>query len=202
MALIVRQKMSDLETTQESPVYDPEADEITIRERCVPITSLDGTTQLMKISPPVVPVDPRSKFQKLEHAPSQAFDAFLYLLFEKYAGTYKQAMYSGLAEQHIRISVNVEYDPAIGTREISYQLICGQKTSPIAITPSIKNWNAFLDKTEEQVKNLCKVHIKRKTKEEIARRDSERAIMSDDEVSTRVSQTLISGMAPIQKNTD
>lgn len=200
MALIFDERMTDLETTQESPVFDPEADEITVRERCVPITSLDGTTQLMKIAPPVIPFEAQAKTQSIECTPSQAFDAFLYMLFDKYAENYKQAMYAGLAEQHIRIAAKVEYNESTETREISYQLICGQKSSPIAITPSIKNWNAFLDKTEEQIKNLCKVHISRKRQQERAKRDLEHSVGSDPTVSARVSQTLITGLAPIQKN--
>lgn len=201
--------MTDLENTQECPVLDPEADEITLRERFVSVTSLDGSTQLMRIEPPVLPSPDEikrlaqdqlegAKKLQLEYPLTQVFDMFLYQLFEKYAADYKQAMYRGLAEQGIKIAVEVNFEPSTQNKIISYQLICTKKSPPIIITPKTDHWNAFLDKTEEQIKTLCRLHLDRKAKQRTSERNPVAEASPGNIVSTSVSQTLVSARFPEQ----
>jgi hypothetical protein len=203
MALICDKRMSDLETTQECPVFDPEADEITLRERCVSIINLDGSVQLIRIEPPVLPAPDQikrlaqdsledAKKLQLQYPLTQIFDTFLYQLFEKYAGEFRQTMYRGLAEQGIKIAVEVDYESTSESRIISYQLICTKNSPPITITPKTNKWSAFLDKTEVQIKTLCHLHLTRKAKQKTSERNLAAEVAPGNKVSSSVSQTLVS----------
>lgn len=199
--------MTDLEKTLESAVYDPEAEEITLRQRCVTIASLDGTVNILPVDAPAVPkieeitqnyadqVQTDTDGQRsaeLKYKVSPAFDTFLHQLIEKYGGEYKQTLYRGIAEQGIEIRVAV--DLSTNGRIIrGYKLVCQSSSGPIAITPVTAPWSAFLDKTESQIRQLCDLHIRRKNER---RREAEiklaRETQAGNPVARSVSRTLTS----------
>jgi hypothetical protein len=199
--------MTDLERTLESAIYDPEAEEITQRQRCVTIASLDGTVNVLPVDAPTVPrteeisqrysdqiqTDPEGKQSaELQYKVSPTFDTFLHQLFEKYGGEYKQTLYRGLAEQGIEIRVAV--DLSTNGRIIrGYKLVCQSSSGQITITPVTAPWSAFLDKTESQIRQLCDLHIRRKHER---RREAEiklaRETQAGNPVARSVSRTLTS----------
>ena len=199
--------MMDLEKTLESAVYDPEADEITVRQRCVTVTSLDGTVNIMPVDAPTVPkaeeiaqkyadqvqtdVDGQ-KSAELKYTVSPAFDTFLHQLFEKYGGEYRQTLYRGLAEQGIEIRIVVDLNTN-GPVIRGYKLVCQSSSGPITITPPTAPWSTFLDKTESQIRQLCDLHIRRKNER---KREAEiklaRETQAGNPVAKSVTRTLTS----------